>query len=40
MSGSSGFGYSAITKRETLGKTYRSQIYQQIVDKYNLEDYE
>ena len=40
MSGSSGFGYSFITKRETLGKTYRLQIYKQIVDKYNLEDYE
>lgn len=40
MSGSHGFGYSGISKRETLGKTYRKQIYQQIVDKYNLEDYE
>ena len=39
MSGSSGFGYSFITKRETLAKTYRNQIYQQIIDKYNLEDY-
>jgi len=39
MSGSSGFGYSFITKRETLGKTYRTQIFKQIVDKYNLEDY-
>ena len=40
ISGSSGFGYSFITKRDTLGKTYRNQIYQQIVDKYNLEDYD
>jgi len=40
MSGSSGFGYSFISKRETLGKTYRNQIYQQIVDKYNLKDYD
>ncbi len=39
MSGSSGFGYTFISKRETLGKTYRRQIFQQIVDKYNLEDY-
>lgn len=39
MSGSHGFGYSGITKRETLGKTYRMQIFKQIVDKYNLEDY-
>ena len=39
MSGSSGFGYSFIPKRETLAKTYRMQIFQQIVDKYNLNDY-
>lgn len=39
MSGSSGFGYTFISKRETLAKTYRMQIFQQIVDKYNLEDY-
>lgn len=39
MSGSSGFGYSFINKRETIGKTYRLQIFKQIVDKYNLEDY-
>ena len=40
MSGSSGFGYSFIPKRETLAKTYRNQIYQQIIDKYNLKDYD
>ena len=40
MSGSSGFGYSFINKRETLGKTYRGQIFRQIIDKYNLKDYD
>jgi hypothetical protein len=39
MSGSSGFGYLFISKRETLAKTYRMQIFQQIIDKYNLNDY-
>jgi len=39
MSGSHGFGYSGISKRETLAKTYRMQIFQQIIDKYNLNDY-
>ena len=40
MSGSSGFGYLFISKRETLAKTYRMQIFQQIIDKYNLKDYD
>lgn len=38
-SGDSGFGYSFITKRNTLGKRYRQQIFQQIIDKYNLQKY-
>ena len=38
-SGDSGFGYSHITKKNTLGKRYRGQIFQQIVDKYNLNKY-
>jgi len=39
MSGDSGFGYSFINKRDILGKRYRQQIFQQIIDKYNLEPY-
>jgi hypothetical protein len=38
-SGDSGFGYSFITKRNTLGKRYRQQIFKQIIDKYGLEQY-
>jgi hypothetical protein len=38
-SGDSGFGYSYITKRNTLGKRYRQQIFKQIIDKYNLKPY-
>jgi len=38
-SGDSGFGYSFINKRDTLGKRYRQQIFKQIIDKYNLEQY-
>ena len=38
-SGDSGFGYSYITKRNTLGKRYRQQIFKQIIDKYGLEPY-
>jgi hypothetical protein len=38
-SGDSGFGYSYITKRNTLGKRYRQQIFKQIIDKYDLEPY-
>lgn len=39
LSGDSGFGYSFITKRNTLGKKARMQIFQQIIDKYNLDSY-
>ena len=38
-SGDSGFGYSFILKRNTLGKRARKQIFQQIIDKYNLNSY-
>jgi hypothetical protein len=39
QSGDSGFGYSFITKKNTLGKRARMQIFQQIIDKYNLQKY-
>ena len=39
MSGSRGFGYSFMNKRDELAKTYRKQIFQQIIDKYNLDSY-
>lgn len=39
MSGTSGFGYWFINKRDELAKTYRKQIFQQIIDKYNLDSY-
>ena len=38
-SGDSGFGYYGFTKRNTLGKRYRQQIFKQIIDKYGLEPY-
>lgn len=38
-SGDSGFGYGYITKRNTLGKRYKQQIFKQIIDKYGLEPY-
>ena len=38
-SGDSGFGYSFITKKNTLGVRYRQQIFKQIIDKYGLEPY-
>ena len=38
-SGDSGFGYGHITKRNTLGKRYRQQIFKQIIDKYDLSKY-
>ena len=38
-SGDSGFGYGYITKRNTLGKRYRQQIFKQIIDKYDLLKY-
>jgi hypothetical protein len=39
QSGDYGFGYYFITKRNTLGKRARRQIFQQIIDKYNLNSY-
>jgi hypothetical protein len=39
ISGSYGFGYSFISRRETLGKRIRQQIFKQIIDKYNLQPY-
>jgi hypothetical protein len=36
-SGDFGFGYSFITKRNTLGKRNRQQIFSQIMDKYGLQ---
>jgi hypothetical protein len=36
-SGDSGFGYSWITKRNTLGKRARRQIFKQIIDRYKLD---
>ena len=38
-SGDSGFGYSFINKKDTLGVRYRQQIFKQIIDKYNLSKY-
>lgn len=38
-SGDYGFGHYFITKRNTLGKRYRQQIFKQIIDKYNLKPY-
>lgn len=37
--GDHGFGYSFITKRNTIGKRGRKQIFKQIIEKYNLESY-
>jgi hypothetical protein len=39
LSGDSGFGYSFITKKNTLGKRARMQIFNQIIDTYNLDSY-
>jgi hypothetical protein len=39
FSGDSGFGYSFINKVNILGNRYRKQIFQQIIDKYNLDSY-
>lgn len=39
QSGDYGFGYSYITKRNTLGKRARTQIYNQIIDRFNLNQY-
>jgi hypothetical protein len=38
-SGDSGFGYGFISQKNLLGKRYRQQIFQQIIDKYNLNQY-
>ena len=38
-SGSYGFGVGFLTKKETLGIRYRTQIYNQILDKYDLRKY-
>jgi hypothetical protein len=38
-SGDSGFGYSYITKKNTLGKRARMQIFKQVIDKLKLDDY-
>lgn len=38
-SGDSGFGYGFINQKNLLGKRYRGQIFQQIIDKYNLQEY-
>lgn len=38
-SGDHGFGYAFITKRNTLGVRAKTQIFQQIIDKYNLDSY-
>jgi hypothetical protein len=38
-SGDSGFGYAFISKRNTLGKRARLQIFKQIIDKYDLDSY-
>ena len=38
-SGDSGFGYGFISHKNQLGKRYRGQIFQQIIDKYNLNQY-
>jgi hypothetical protein len=39
ISGDFGFGYSFITKRNTLGKRFRQQVFKQIIDKYELRKY-
>ena len=38
-SGDYGFGYGFISQKNLLGKRYRGQIFQQIIDKYNLSQY-
>jgi hypothetical protein len=39
QSGDYGFGYSFITKKNTLGKRARTQIFNQIIDRFNLNQY-
>jgi hypothetical protein len=38
-SGDSGFGHWFITKKNTLGVRYRTQIYKQIIERFKLNDY-
>jgi hypothetical protein len=38
-SGDSGFGYGYFTKKQTLGVRHRTQIFNQILDKYDLRKY-
>lgn len=38
-SGDSGFGYGFINKRNIIGKRGRTQIFKQIIDKYNLSEF-
>lgn len=38
-SGSYGFGLSYISKKETLGKKYRLQIFKQIIDRFKLDNF-
>lgn len=35
-----GFGYTDLKQKEMLGKRAKSQIYKQIIEKYNLDSYE
>ncbi len=39
MSGDYGFGLSFINKKNQLGKRARQQVFKQIIDKYNLQEY-
>lgn len=39
LSGDSGFGYSFITKRNTIGKRGRKQIFKQIIDRLGLDSF-
>jgi hypothetical protein len=38
-SGDHGFGYGFITKKNTIGKRGRRQIFNQVIDKYDLQQY-
>ena len=38
-SGDSGFGDTYVSKRNTIGKRGRKQIFKQIIEKYNLDSY-
>ena len=38
-SGSHGFGLSFITKKETFGKRIRKQVFDQVIEKYNLKPF-